>query len=162
MLVKTIIDQQLSVKVARRIAERLLIVQGGEVFEPSGLLRLSDDQARATGLSRGKIRYIRELAQAVSAGEIDFMALQAAPDEEIVKILMAFPGIGRWTAEIFMMFSLNRLDVLPLGDLALRNAIKRHYRLDDQAPRSDYFALAEKWRPYRSIASWYLWAAVDS
>jgi DNA-3-methyladenine glycosylase II len=162
MLVKTIIDQQLSVKVARRIAERLLILQEGESFEPWRLLRLNDEQARSAGLSRSKVRYIRELARAVHTGKLDFMELGSATDEEIIRTLVSLPGIGCWTAEVFMMFSLHRLDVLPLGDLALRNAIKRHYRLDEKAPRSDYITLAEKWRPYRSIACWYLWAAVDS
>lgn len=160
-LIKTIIDQQLSVKVAQRIAERLLALQGLERFEPAALLALDEEALRGVGLSRSKIRYIQTLAAAVATGQLDLHQLQQEPDDSVARCLMAYPGVGPWTAEIFLMFAFNRSDILPLGDLALRNAIRHHCRLDPAAPRADYFAVAEKWRPYRSIASWYLWAAVD-
>lgn len=160
-LIKTVIDQQLSVKVAQRIAERLLAAQGGERFEAGPLLDLGEGTLRGTGLSRSKIRYIRGLAEAVASGQLDLARLQRESDEAVARQLMAYPGVGPWTAEIFLMFAFHRGDILPLGDLALRNAIRRHCQLDPAAPRDDYFAAAEKWRPYRSIASWYLWAAVD-
>lgn len=160
-LVKTVIDQQLSVKVAQRIAERLLALQGGEAFAAEPLLAMDSETLRGAGLSYSKIRYIQTLARAVAAGQLDLARLQQEPDEAVARQLMAYPGVGPWTAEIFLMFAFNRSDILPLGDLALRNAIRRHCGLDPAAPREAYYAAAEKWRPYRSIASWYLWAAVD-
>lgn len=161
MLIKTIIDQQLSVKVAQRIADRLLAAQQGEKFEPRPLLSLGEEVLRSVGLSRSKIRYIQVLANAVATGQLDLLHLQQESDETVANHLMTYPGVGPWTAEIFLMFAFNRSDILPLGDLALRNAIRQHCGLDSSAPRDAYFAAAEKWRPYRSIASWYLWAAVD-
>lgn len=160
-LVKTIIDQQLSVKAARRIAERLLAVQGGTHFAAAPLLGLSEEALRGAGLSRSKIRSILTLAQAVENGHLDLAALQHESDEAVARHLLAYPGVGPWTADIFLMFAFNRTDILPLGDLALRNAILRHCGLSPDDPREAYFRAAEKWRPYRSIASWYLWAAVD-
>ncbi|BBL69904.1 DNA-3-methyladenine glycosylase family protein [Methylogaea oryzae] len=161
VLIKTVIDQQLSVKVAQRIADRLLAAQGGERFVAETLLELEEEVLRGIGLSRGKIRYIRGLAEAVASGRLDLEELRKQPDAAVARELTAYPGVGPWTAEVFLMFAFQRSDILPLGDLALRNAIRRHCELAAEAPRDDYFAAAEKWRPYRSIASWYLWAAVD-
>ncbi|WP_054774512.1 DNA-3-methyladenine glycosylase family protein [Methylogaea oryzae] len=158
---QTVIDQQLSVKVAQRIADRLLAAQGGERFVAETLLELEEEVLRGIGLSRGKIRYIRGLAEAVASGRLDLEELRKQPDAAVARELTAYPGVGPWTAEVFLMFAFQRSDILPLGDLALRNAIRRHCELAAEAPRDDYFAAAEKWRPYRSIASWYLWAAVD-
>jgi DNA-3-methyladenine glycosylase II len=160
-LIRTVIDQQLSVKAAQRIAARLLALQGRDRFEPEPLLALDEAALHGAGLSRGKIRYIRTLAAAVAAGQLDLQRLRQESDEVVARCLMAYPGVGPWTAEIFLMFAFNRSDLLPLGDLALRNAIRLHCRLDPAAPRAAYVAVAEKWRPYRSIASWYLWATVD-
>lgn len=160
-LVRTVIDQQLHVKAARRIAERLLDFQGGDRFEVMELLELEDARWREAGLSGSKMRYIRGLARAVLDGTLDFETLRVQSDAEALRGLTAHAGVGPWTAEIFLMFALDRADILPLGDLALRNAIRRLYGLEGTAPRSAYFAVAEIWRPYRSIASWYLWTAVD-
>lgn len=160
-LVRTVIDQQLHVKAARRIAERLLAFQGGDRFEAMALLELEDTRWREAGLSGSKMRYIQGLARAVLDGTLDFETLQAQADTDALRSLTAHAGVGQWTAEIFLMFALGRTDILPLGDLALRNAIRRLYGLEETAPRAAYFAVAEIWRPYRSIASWYLWTAVD-
>lgn len=160
-LIKTIIDQQLSVKVAQRIADRLLALQGGTTFKAELLLTQNDEALRGVGLSRSKIRCIRILARVVTTGQLDLARLAREPDEAVAQRLMSYPGVGPWTADIVLMFAFNRTDILPLGDLALRSALCHHYGLDPVAPRDEYFAVAEKWRPYRSMASWYLWAAVD-
>ena len=160
-LVRTVIDQQLHVKAARRIAERLLAFQGGDHFDAAALLKLEDSRWREAGLSGSKIRYIQGLAQAALDRTLDLEALRLQSDADALRNLTAFAGVGQWTAEIFLMFALGRADILPLGDLALRNAIRHLYGLEKTAPRAAYFAIAEIWRPYRSIASWYLWTAVD-
>ena len=160
-LVHTVIEQQLSVAVAKCIAGRLLQAQGGDCFEPVRLSRVAEERQRACGLSHAKIRCIRALTEAVLVGELDFALLQRSSDTEVLRLLTRFPGIGPWTAQIFLMFSLHRLDVLPIGDLALRNAMKQCYRLSAKPTMAEYIAVAQAWRPYRSIASWYLWASID-
>jgi DNA-3-methyladenine glycosylase II len=160
-LVRTVIDQQLHVKAARRIAERLLAIQGGDRFDAAALLELEDSRWREAGLSGSKMRYIQGLAQAVQNGTLDFEALGGQSDTDALRTLTTFAGVGQWTAEIFLMFALGRSDILPLGDLALRNAIRQLYSLEETAPHAAYAGVAEIWRPYRSIASWYLWTAVD-
>jgi len=97
----------------------------------------------------------------VSSFELDLQRLSELDNERVFDVLSALPGIGPWTVDMFLMFSLGRLDVLPLGDLALRKSIEHHYRLPDKPALQDYHAIAERWRPYRTISSWYLWAAVD-
>ncbi len=161
ILIKTIIDQQLSVKVAERIAENLLKAQAGSEFMPVSLLELPEESYRNCGLSRNKIRYIRFLAQAVVDSSLRLEALEKHNEGEIIKQLMVYPGIGLWTAEIFLMFALKRLDILPLGDLAIRNAIKQHYAVEASDAIEVYYQATQHWRPYRSIACWYLWKMVD-
>jgi len=133
-LVRTVIDQQLHVKAARRIAERLLAFQGRDRFEALPLLDIDDRCWREAGLSGSKIRCIRGLARAVLDGALDFETLRAQTDADALRALTAHAGVGPWTAEIFLMFALNRADILPLGDLALRNAIRRLYGLEETAP----------------------------
>lgn len=161
VLIKTIIDQQLAVKAAAQIAARLQKLHGGAQFSAEGLLALSAAEMREAGLSRFKANAIHGIATAVVQGKLCFQRLENMSDADAVKELRTFAGIGPWTAEVFLMFALGRLDVLPLGDLGLRNAIKRHYALGERPALAEYSAVAEKWRPYRSVASWYLWAAVD-
>jgi DNA-3-methyladenine glycosylase II len=160
-LARTVIDQQLHVKAAQRIAARLLALQGGECFDPAALRELDETAWREAGLSGSKTRYIQGLARAVLDGKLDFDALRVLSDAEALRSLTAHSGVGQWTAEIFLMFAFGRTDILPLGDLALRNAIRQMYGLEETTPRAAYFSVAEIWRPYRSIASWYLWTAVD-
>lgn len=160
-LVWAIINQQLSVKAAQTIAARLQAHVGAELFEPQQFHRIRETSLRKCGLSGAKSRYIREIARRIRAGELGLEQLDTLDDEQASELLISLPGVGRWTADMLLMFSLGRLDVLPVGDLALRKSIRVHYALPEDAAYEDYFSLAEQWRPYRTIASWYYWAAVD-
>jgi len=161
VLVWAIINQQLSVASARSIADRLSsLVQSG-VFELESITKLEDQQMASCGISRQKISYIRTLCHSVDSGELDLEQLANMDNGPVFDALTALPGIGPWTVDMFLMFSLGRLDVLPLGDLALRKSIQHHYELPDKPAIQDYHAIADSWRPYRTVSSWYLWAAVD-
>lgn len=160
-LVWAIINQQLSVKAAQSIEQRLQARLDTEVFQPGHFHRVHARTLRSCGLSGAKIRYIREIARRLRVGELDLQQLEALDDERASELLMDLPGVGRWTADMLLMFSLGRMDVLPVGDLALRKSIRMHYRLPLDADYEVYLELAEAWRPYRTIASWYYWAAVD-
>jgi DNA-3-methyladenine glycosylase II len=160
-LVWAIINQQLSVKAAQSIQQRLQQRLRCEIIEPHHLLRIRDTSLRQCGLSAAKIRYIREAGRRVRAGECDLDALQDVDDETASAALMALPGVGRWTADMLLMFSLGHLDILPLGDLALRKSIRLAHGLPEDAEIEHYLELGEAWRPWRSVASWYFWAAVD-
>ncbi|MDT8387158.1 MAG: DNA-3-methyladenine glycosylase 2 family protein [Thiogranum sp.] len=160
-LVWAIINQQLSVKAAQAIERRLLQKLGSDWFEPDHFYRVQERSLRPCGLSGAKVRYIREISRRVRTGALDLQQLDVLKDDQVAELLMELPGIGRWTADMLLMFSLGRLDVLPVGDLALRRSIRLHYDLPDDAGMEAYFRVAEKWRPYRTIASWYCWAAVD-
>jgi DNA-3-methyladenine glycosylase II len=160
-LVWAIINQQLSVKAAQSIEARLQQRLATRVFEAGHFYRVREDTLRACGLSGAKIRYIREISRRVRGGRLDLMALERLDDMQVADLLMRLPGVGRWTADMMLMFSLGRLDVLPVGDLALRKSIRLHHRLPEDADYAVYLAVAERWRPYRTVASWYYWAAVD-
>lgn len=161
VLVWAIINQQLSVASASSIENRLSsLVQSG-VFDLESILELDDQQMASCGLSRQKIRYLRALCDSVDDGELNLEQLESMDNGAVFDALTALPGIGPWTVDMFLMFSLGRLDVLPLGDLALRKSIEHHYELPDKPAIQDYHAIADRWRPYRTVSSWYLWAAVD-
>ena len=160
-LVWAIINQQLSVKAAQSIEQRLQARLDTEVFQPGHFHGVHARTLRSCGLSAAKVRYVREIARRLRAGELDLQQLETLDDERASELLMDLPGVGRWTADMLLMFSLGRMDVLPVGDLALRKSIRLHYRLPVEADYEVYLELAEAWRPYRSIASWYYWAAVD-
>ena len=160
-LVWAIINQQLSVKAAQTIEARLQARLDTGIFQPGHFHRVHAHTLRSCGLSGAKIRYIREIVRRLRAGELDLEQLETLDDERASALLMDLPGVGRWTADMLLMFSLGRMDVLPIGDLALRKSIRLHYRLSADAGHEVYLELAEAWRPYRTIASWYYWAAVD-
>lgn len=160
-LVWAIINQQLSVKAAQTIERRLLERLRTDIVEPGHFHRMRETSLRACGLSGAKSRYIIEAGRRVRTGELDLNALESLDDETASAQLMNLPGVGRWTADMVLMFSLGHLDILPIGDLALRKSIQVHYRLDDADMPDACLEVAETWRPYRSIASWYYWAAVD-
>ncbi len=161
VLVWAIINQQLSVPSARSIENKLSALLQSDHFDLAALLQTSDEQLSCCGLSRQKIRYLRVLCDAVRREEINLKQLSGLENDRVFETLSALPGIGPWTVDMFLMFSLGRLDVLPLGDLALRKSIAHHYQLLDKPAIQDYHAIADKWRPYRTVSSWYLWAAVD-
>jgi DNA-3-methyladenine glycosylase II len=160
-LVWAIINQQLSVKAAQSIERRLLAHLRTEIVEPGHFLRIRDQSLRNCGLSAAKIGYIREASRRVRSGELDLDALEIVDDTTAAGRLMQLPGVGPWTADMLLMFSLGHLDVLPVGDLALRKSIRLHHGMPDDTGREELLAVAEPWRPYRSVASWYFWAAVD-
>jgi DNA-3-methyladenine glycosylase II len=161
VLVWAIINQQLSVASAGSIENRLLKLLQSERYELASIRALDDQQMACCGLSRQKIRYLRILCESVGSGELDLDRLANKDNQQVFEALTALTGIGPWTVDMFLMFSLGRLDVLPLGDLALRKSIEHHYELPDKPAIQDYHAIADRWRPYRTVSSWYLWAAVD-
>jgi DNA-3-methyladenine glycosylase II len=154
-LVEIVLAQQVSTASYRAIAARLLAAIG--VITPDGILSLGEEGMRAVGFSRPKAIYIAGLAKAASEGRLDLAALAHAPDDVVLAELIRLPGIGRWTAEIYLMFCLQRPDVLPAGDLALREAAgllkRRRARPEETALRR----MGEAWRPWRSVASRLLW-----
>lgn len=160
-LTSSIISQQLSAHAARAIKTRLFSLFNADRFTPDRILNLSPKAARSAGLSRAKINYVRNLAAAAKDGGLDFSSLARLEDEEVIRELISFSGIGRWTAEMFLIFALGRPDVLSTGDAGLKRACKVTYNLRQTPSAAEMTSLGEPWRPYRSIASWYLWRVVD-
>lgn len=159
-LARSIAFQQLSGKAARTIFERLRKAVGRR-FTATGFLKLSIEELRACGLSRQKIASLTDLAERVARREIRFRKLPGLADEEVIALLSRVRGVGVWTAQMFLIFALERPNIMPLSDLGIRNAVRRAYGLRD-LPRADELAkIAEKWHPYCSIASWYLWRSLD-
>lgn len=162
MLVRAIVFQQLSTKAATTIYDRLLGSMPAGQATPDALAALTDDQLRAAGISRQKAGYLRDLADKVSSGAVILDAVDAMADEEVITTLTRVKGIGRWTAEMFLIFRLQRPDVLPLDDLGIVNAIRKAYRLRKKPSPDRLRKLGDAWRPYRSIACWYLWRSLDN
>jgi DNA-3-methyladenine glycosylase II len=157
-LVSAILGQQISVSAASAIRARLAARFGPEQpISPAGILALSDDDLRAIGLSRAKSVYVRDLAAKVASGAVDLGAIDQLPDEAVIERLTQIKGIGRWTAEMFLIFSLGRPDVLPVDDLGFRDGVRRVYALPELPRPADLRARAQPWRPYRSFATWYFW-----
>ena len=162
-LVRSITGQQLSVKAARAIYERLEARFGGRTPTPLEILADDPEKLRAAaGFSRAKVRYLRSLAEHVQRGELGLERLGELDDEAVIAELTAVKGIGEWTAHMFLMFTLDRPDVLPVGDLGVRNAAMRAYELERPPTPPELVALAEPWRPYRTRASLYLWRFLDN
>lgn len=155
-LVRAIISQQISSKAAAAIEGRLRAI-GGEPHVPAVLLSLGEEALRGVGLSGVKARYVLNLAEAVAGGQAPLDAFDDWDDDAIIARLTAIKGIGRWTADMFLIFALNRPDVLPVGDLGVRAALRDRHGLAELPKPSECAPLAEHWRPYRSIAIWYLW-----
>ncbi len=158
-LVKAIISQQLSVRAADTIVGRVRQLQHGGNFQAQKLHALKDAGLRQCGLSANKLRYIRSLSQAVISGELNFRKLARQDDATVRQTLIHYPGIGPWSADMFLIQAMGRLDIFPLGDLVLRKSMQRHYQLTSDSDDHAYLDIAEGWRPYRTLASQYLWAA---
>jgi DNA-3-methyladenine glycosylase II len=157
-LVSAILGQQISVAAASAIRARLAARVGAErPLSPEALLALSYEDLRAVGLSHAKAVYVADLAGQVASGAVDLARIDALPDEAAIAELTRVKGIGRWTAEMFLMFSLGRPDVLPVDDLGFRAAAQRQYGLAERPTAVALRALAEPWRPYRTFGTWYLW-----
>jgi DNA-3-methyladenine glycosylase II len=161
-LVLSIISQQLSISAADTIAYRFTATFKPKKFPtPADVLKTPPSRLRAAGLSRAKAVYIKDLARNFQQNKIDIQKLKYWSDEEVISHLTTVKGIGRWTAEMFLIFTLDRPDVFSVGDLGLRNAIKKLYKLKDNATALDYNKIAEAWSPYRSTACRYLWKTAD-
>lgn len=161
-LARAIIFQQLAGHAAHAIYERFVGLFAGSRFPtPEQVLALSESELRSAGLSRGKSIYIKDLAARVADGSIDFRHLPRMDDEAIIAELTRVKGIGRWTAEMFLMFNLRRPDVLPVDDLGFRNAVWKVYGMRKPPTAKRLRQLAERWRPYRTVAVWYLWRSAD-
>jgi DNA-3-methyladenine glycosylase II len=160
-LVDAIISQQISVKAADAIMARLrtaLALEPGTPVTAAALNALDHDALRAAGLSTPKARYVLDLTQRVTQGQLNLEELHTLEDETIIARLIEVKGIGRWTAEMILMFSLGRLDVLPLDDLGFIEGVRHAYNLEQRPTRQQLLERGEAWRPYRSIATWYIWA----
>lgn len=163
-LVSSIIGQQLSVKAAASIEKRFEGLFGGKLPSPEEILEKQPDELRAAGLSNAKANYVQDLAQHVLDDKIDFDTLNMLSNEKIVAELTDVKGIGEWTAHMFLMFCMGRLDVLPVGDLGIRNGIQELYNLKDLPSPEQIQTIAKKysWHPYESVASWYIWHSLDN
>jgi DNA-3-methyladenine glycosylase II len=154
-LLRIIVDQQVSVQSGAAIWKR--IEDGLEVCTPQAVRAAGEDRLRAMGLSRPKARYARCLAQAVLDGDLDLSALETAANEDVRASLTAITGIGRWTAEIYLMFALGRPDIWPAGDLALAEAVRRLLNLEQRPTPAEMDEIGDRWRPHRTAASVFLW-----
>jgi DNA-3-methyladenine glycosylase II len=159
-LARSITFQQLSGKAAGTIFDRLRKAVGRR-FSAAAFLKLSPEELRACGLSRQKIASLTDLAERVARREIQFHRLPYLEDEEIIATLSQVRGVGVWTVQMFLIFALQRPNVMPLADLGIRNAVKRAYNLPDLPKPAELLSLSEKWRPYCSFASWYLWRSLE-
>jgi DNA-3-methyladenine glycosylase II len=159
--VRGIAGQQLSVLAARAIWRKLIARFDGRTPTPEEILADDPDELRvAAGFSHAKVRYLRSLAEHVVSGDLKLDRLAELPDDEVMRELTAVKGIGEWTAHMYLMFTLHRPDVLPTGDLGIRNAIQRAYGLETPPKPAEMEAIAEAWRPYRTRASRYLWRSL--
>ena len=159
-LLRAIVGQQLSTKAARTIYLRVLDLFGGTTPSPEQLLEASEEDLRACGLSGRKTEYVRDLARHVLSGELELDRLGELGDEQVIEEISAVRGLGRWTAEMFLLFHLQRPDVLSGGDLGIRKAIQVEYGLEEMPTPTRVIEIGEPWRPHRSLASLYLWESL--
>lgn len=163
-LVASIIGQQLSVKAAATIRQRFLMLFGGSFPMPQEILARNVDELRAVGLSRAKAVYVQDLALHIMDGRLEINKLPELSNDEIITELTAVKGVGEWTAHMFLMFSLGRLDVLAVGDLGIRNGIQRLYQLPTAPDAAGVKQIVERyhWHPYETVACWYVWKSLDN
>jgi DNA-3-methyladenine glycosylase II len=161
-LVRSIVGQQLSTRAAATIYGRVVELFGGHTPTPKQLLKADPDAMRAAGLSHAKVAYLRDLAQHVEDGALELDRLPDLPDEEVTAQLTAIKGVGQWTADMFLMFHLGRPDILPVGDQGIRRAIQVEYGLRKLPDAKRMQKIAKPWRPYRTLASLYLWSSLDN
>lgn len=163
-LVDSIIGQQLSVKAAATILGRFKALFDGKLPTPEQILEQDIETLRSVGLSRPKAGYIRDLAQHVLSGKVKFDHLPRLTSDEIIKELTDVKGIGEWTAHMFLMFCMGRLDILPVGDLGIRNGIRALYNMDHAPSPDEIRKVAQdyQWHPYESVASWYVWRSLEN
>jgi DNA-3-methyladenine glycosylase II len=162
MLLRSVVGQQLSVKAAATIYGRVLDLFGGTTPPPEKLLEIEPERLREAGLSGRKVEYVRDLAAHVLSGELELDRLESLSDEEVIEEITAIRGFGLWSAQMFLIFFLDRPDVLPTGDLGIRNAAKAAYELDEVPSPTELERIADPWRPHRSLASVYLWESLTN
>jgi len=153
--------QQLSGKAAATIYGRVLALYGGRAPTPAELAATPAARLRRAGLSRQKLRYLKDLARHAASGRLPLDVLDGMADEAVIEALTAVRGVGTWTAQMFLMFRLGRLDVLPVLDLGIQKGMRHAYRLRRRPTHAQMEKIAAAWRPYRSVACWYLWRAMD-
>jgi DNA-3-methyladenine glycosylase II len=161
-IARAIVGQQLSTRAARSIWEKLLGLFGGELPEPQALLRKRPQTLRKAGLSNAKVEFLRDLARRITDGRLDLGRLRDLPDEDVVAELIEVKGVGRWTAEMFLIFHLGRPDVVSVGDLGIRRAVQIAYGMEDLPGPEELEKIAEEWRPRRTLACLYLWRSLDN
>lgn len=163
-LVESIISQQLSVKAAATILNRFKALFGETFPAPEDILQKEIEEYRSVGLSRQKASYIRDLAEKVISGAVSFERLDALSNDEIISELTTIKGVGVWTVHMFLMFCMGRLDVLPVGDLGIRNGVQKLYGLSERPGDAEIIdiALLNNWHPYETLASWYIWHSLDN
>lgn len=160
-LAGSIVSQQLSTKAAATIFGRFVALFPADApLAASAIVALDDPTLRSVGLSGQKVRYMRDLCERIIDGRLDLSAIESLDDEAVIEMLTEVKGFGRWTAEMFLMFRLHRPDVLPVDDLGIVNAVQRLYKLRKRPDAKKLNALGEAWKPYRSVASWYLWQSL--
>jgi DNA-3-methyladenine glycosylase II len=160
-LVRSIVSQQLSVKAADTIHSRVLAALEAGRATPEAILAIEEDRLRACGLSRAKIASVRDLATRVTDGSLTLHTLDTLDDEAVIEAMTMVRGIGRWSAEMFLIFRLGRPDILPVGDVGVQRAMRKLYGLRKHPSPARMTELARPWRPYRSVACWYLWRSLD-
>ena len=161
-LLRAVVGQQLSVKAAATIFDRVLALFGGQVPSAQALFDADPDALRSAGRSGRKVEYLQDLARHVLDGELEVERLDRLPDEVVIEEVTAVRGLGVWTAHMFLMFHLERPDVLPVGDLGIRNAVKAAYGLGEPPAPEELERIAEPWRPHRSLACLYLWESLSN
>ena len=160
-LVESIISQQLSGYTANSIIKKFRKLYKSKFPKPEDVIKTSDPKLRTTGLSKMKIVYIKELSKKIESKELNMRKISTQSDEQVIEVLTGVKGIGRWTAEMFLIFSLGRLDILPVGDLGLKKGIQSMYSLKKLPEKEQIERLAESWKPYRTVATWYLWKSLQ-
>jgi DNA-3-methyladenine glycosylase II len=159
-LIESIVTQQLSGAAANSIMTKFRKLYNPRFPKPIDVINTTTQSLRKTGLSRMKIMYIKELSKKIEKNELNLRTISILTDEEVITKLTEVKGIGRWTAEMFLIFSLGKLDVLPVGDLGLKKGIQFMFSLDELPKGEEIEKLAQKWRPYRTVATWYLWKSL--
>ena len=159
-LVEAIVTQQLSGAAANSIMKKFRKLYDTSFPKPIDVIKTSNQRLRKTGLSRMKILYIKELSKKIETNELNLRAISKLKDDQVIQNLTEVKGIGRWTAEMFLIFSLGRLDVLPVDDLGLKKGIQLMFSLNELPKGEQIEKLAQKWKPYRTVATWYLWKSL--
>ena len=161
-LVDSVITQQISDAAGMSIAQKFRALFGKKYPLPEDILAKSDQILLSSGITRAKLRCIKDISKRVLEGDIEFQKFSSMDDEKIISELVEIKGIGRWTAEMFLIFGLGRLDIMPLGDLGLKRGIQKMYSFSELPTNEKILKISSKWRPYRTVATWYIWKGIQN